>query len=288
MFRLRPRKADTRPAEAAIPRGHGAPPHSSQETSIRGGASAGPPWVFHAVNRITCNTRRGRWSSDAQFLGPAAPLLLSLGIEHQGVNCRPRHLRFAGPSLMGRFSSTSRARWRSSYQVDSDKRIDEIARFDKALLVTRQQISKIQDEGEKNLGQERGPDLLTPTCWCLEDQALISETIREFEATGRNIETCFNAVSKGNNIQAFRRNRRRVPEGEGGRHPRRGAARPAQPARAGREFPEPPGREAGFVVANDLSPPSDSASHRPRLPGLAIVTDSGSKKRATRSSSPGP
>jgi len=32
-----------------------------------------------------------------------------------------------------------------TYQVDPDKRIDEIARFDRALLVTRQQIAKIQD-----------------------------------------------------------------------------------------------------------------------------------------------
>ena len=36
-----------------------------------------------------------------------------------------------------------------SYQVDNDKRIDEIARFDKALLVTRQQIAKIQDEVDR-------------------------------------------------------------------------------------------------------------------------------------------
>ena len=33
-----------------------------------------------------------------------------------------------------------------SYQVDADKRIDEISRFEHALLVTRQQIQKIQSE----------------------------------------------------------------------------------------------------------------------------------------------
>jgi phosphotransferase system enzyme I (PtsI) len=67
-----------------------------------------------------------------------------------------------------------------SYQVDSDKRIDEIARFDKALLVTRQQIAKIQDEVEKNLGKNEAL-IFDAHLLVLEDQALISETIREFE-----------------------------------------------------------------------------------------------------------
>ena len=82
-----------------------------------------------------------------------------------------------------------------SYQVDPDKRIDEIARFDKALLVTRQQISKIQNEVEKNLGKNEAL-IFDAHLLVLEDQALISETIREFETTGRNIETCFDNVSK--------------------------------------------------------------------------------------------
>jgi len=46
-----------------------------------------------------------------------------------------------------------------SYQVDGEKRIEEVARFDKALLTTRQQIAKIQDEVEKNLGEGRSADL---------------------------------------------------------------------------------------------------------------------------------
>jgi len=41
-----------------------------------------------------------------------------------------------------------------NYQVDPGKRIEEISRFEKALLVTRQQIAKIQSEVEKNLGKE--------------------------------------------------------------------------------------------------------------------------------------
>src|SRR5580700_4182816 len=88
-----------------------------------------------------------------------------------------------------------------SYQVDPNKRIDEIARFEKALLLTRQQIGKIQSEVEKNLGASEA-QVFDAHLLVLEDQALISETIRELETTGGNIETCFDQVSR-KYIQAF-------------------------------------------------------------------------------------
>src|ERR1043165_8591281 len=82
-----------------------------------------------------------------------------------------------------------------SYQVDADKRIEEISRFEHALLVTRQQIQKIRDEVEKNLGSDEAR-IFDAHLLVLEDQALISETIREFETTSKNVETCFNKVSQ--------------------------------------------------------------------------------------------
>jgi phosphotransferase system enzyme I (PtsI) len=88
-----------------------------------------------------------------------------------------------------------------SYQVDPEKRIAEVARFDRALLVTRQQISKIKTRG----GEEHrrgGGAIFDAHLMVLEDEALIGETIREFESTGRNIETCFNKVSS-RYVQAF-------------------------------------------------------------------------------------
>ena len=88
-----------------------------------------------------------------------------------------------------------------SYQVELEKRPDEVARFEKALLVTRQQIAKIQDEVEKNLGSEEAL-IFDAHLLVLEDQALIGETIREVESTGYNIETCFNKISS-RYIQAF-------------------------------------------------------------------------------------
>lgn len=87
------------------------------------------------------------------------------------------------------------------YTVDADKRVAEIARFEQALLVTRQQISQVQDQVTKNLGEEEAL-IFDAHQMVLEDQALIGETIRDFEKTGLNIETCFNAVAQ-RYIQAF-------------------------------------------------------------------------------------
>jgi phosphotransferase system enzyme I (PtsI) len=81
-----------------------------------------------------------------------------------------------------------------SYEVSPEKRIDEVARFDRALIATRQQISKIKNEVEKNIGPEEAA-IFDAHLMVLEDEALIGETIREFETTGRNIETCFQRVS---------------------------------------------------------------------------------------------
>lgn len=87
------------------------------------------------------------------------------------------------------------------YTVDPGKRVAEIARFEQALLVTRQQISQVQDQVTKNLGEEEAL-IFDAHQMVLEDQALIGETIRDFQKTGLNIETCFNAVAQ-RYIQAF-------------------------------------------------------------------------------------
>ncbi len=88
-----------------------------------------------------------------------------------------------------------------SYNVGVDKRLEEVSRFEQALVVTRQQIQKIQSVVARNLGPDEAA-IFDAHLLVLEDQALISETIREFEATTKNIETCFNAVAK-RYIQAF-------------------------------------------------------------------------------------
>ena len=87
------------------------------------------------------------------------------------------------------------------YTVDPDKRIAEIARFEHALVVTRQQISQIQVQVTKNLSEEEAL-IFDAHQMVLEDQALIGETIRDFEKSGLNIETCFNTIAE-RYIKAF-------------------------------------------------------------------------------------
>ena len=87
------------------------------------------------------------------------------------------------------------------YQVEPEKHIDEVARFYRALVLTRQQITGIQSEVEKNIGPEEAR-IFDAHLMVLEDQALITETIREFESTGLNVETCFNKISQ-RYIKAF-------------------------------------------------------------------------------------
>ncbi|MEI8089228.1 MAG: phosphoenolpyruvate--protein phosphotransferase [Opitutaceae bacterium] len=159
-----------------------------------------------------------------------------------------------------------------SYQVDLEKRIEEIARFDQALLTTRQQIAKIQDEVEKNLGKEEAL-IFDAHLLVLEDQALIGETIREFEKSGSNIETCFNNVAS-RYIQAFSEIDDEYLRERAG-DIRDVAQRVLQNLLGQAENSLSKLAEKRIVVANDLSP-SDSASID-RSAALGIVMDSGSK-----------
>lgn len=159
-----------------------------------------------------------------------------------------------------------------SYSVDSEKRIDEIARFEKALLVTRQQIAKIQSEVEKNLGPEEAR-IFDAHLLVLEDQALIAETIREFETSNKNIETCFQKVSQ-RYISAFAEIDDEYLRERAG-DIRDVAQRVLQNLLGQAENSLSRLAEKRIVVANDLSP-SDSASID-RSAALAIVTESGSR-----------
>jgi phosphotransferase system enzyme I (PtsI) len=159
-----------------------------------------------------------------------------------------------------------------SYQVDPEKRSGEIARFEKALLATRQQITKIKSEVEKNLGPEEAR-IFDAHLLVLEDQALIAETIRDFEKTGRNIETCFNQVAL-RYVQAFTEIDDEYLRERAG-DIRDVTQRVLQNLLGQSESSLGRLVEKRVVVANDISP-SDSASLN-RGAALAIVTDSGSK-----------
>jgi phosphoenolpyruvate-protein phosphotransferase (PTS system enzyme I) len=159
-----------------------------------------------------------------------------------------------------------------SYQVEPEKRMQEIARFDQAILVTRQQIQKIMSEVDKNLGAEEA-QIFDAHLLVLEDQALISETIREFESTGKNVETCFNKISQ-RYIKAFSEiDDEYLRERPG--DIRDVAQRVLQNLLGHSSQNLSQLVEKRVVVANDISP-SDAAGIDSSQ-ALGIVTDSGSK-----------
>ncbi|MGH8021009.1 MAG: phosphoenolpyruvate--protein phosphotransferase [Opitutaceae bacterium] len=79
------------------------------------------------------------------------------------------------------------------YPIDGTQRESEIQRFEQALLMTRQQITKMQQEIARSLGEDEAR-IFDAHLMVLEDQALIAETIREIDKTMRNVETCFREV----------------------------------------------------------------------------------------------
>lgn len=159
-----------------------------------------------------------------------------------------------------------------SYAVDPAKRPDEIARFEHALLITRQQIQKIQSEVERNLGPDEAR-IFDAHLLVLEDQALIGETIREFESSGFNIETCFNRVSQ-RYIKAFDEIDDEYLRERAG-DIRDVAQRVLQNllGQAGQNLSKLADKRV--VVANDITP--SAAATVDRRQAIAIVTDSGSK-----------
>ncbi len=159
-----------------------------------------------------------------------------------------------------------------AYQVEADKSLGEIARFEQAILVTRQQIQKIMSEVDKNLGPEEAR-IFDAHLLVLEDQALISETIREFESSGQNIETCFNKVSQ-RYIKAFSEIDDEYLRERSG-DIRDVAQRVLQNLLGHSSQSLSQLVEKRVVVANDISP-SDAAGIDSSQ-ALAIVTDSGSK-----------
>jgi phosphoenolpyruvate-protein phosphotransferase (PTS system enzyme I) len=158
------------------------------------------------------------------------------------------------------------------YQVERAKWGAEVARFEQALLTTRQQVQRIMAEVEKNLGEEEAR-IFDAHLLVLEDQALIGETIRDFEKTRINIETCFDRVAR-RYISAFEEIDDEYLRERGG-DIRDVAQRVLGNLLGGGGQRLTRLVDKRIVVANDISP-SDAAG-LDRSSALAIVTDSGSK-----------
>jgi phosphotransferase system enzyme I (PtsI) len=159
-----------------------------------------------------------------------------------------------------------------AYGVDAGRRVEEIARFEQGLVATRRQITKIKNEVEHNLGPDEAR-IFDAHLMVLEDQALIGETIREFENTGANIETCFNNVSQ-RYIKAFDEiNDEYLRERAGDLRDVAQRVLRNLLGQAAHHLGEL--AEKRIVVANDITP-SDAAGIN-RSAAIGIVTDSGSK-----------
>ena len=159
-----------------------------------------------------------------------------------------------------------------SYHVDPAQRAHEITRFEQALLTTRRQIQEIAAQVERNLAAEEAR-IFDAHLMVLEDQVLISETIRELEQSGMNAEYCFNSVSQ-RYIKAFSE-----IDDEYLRE-RAGDIRDVS-QRVLQNLLERPGAslsritEQRVIVANDIAPSAAASIDREKA--IAFVTETGGK-----------
>ncbi len=82
-----------------------------------------------------------------------------------------------------------------SYPIDSDQVDEEIARFEDAIMTTRQQIANLRDQVSQKLSETEA-QIFDAHLLVLEDKALIEETVGEVRDSLYNIESCFNRISQ--------------------------------------------------------------------------------------------
>ena len=82
-----------------------------------------------------------------------------------------------------------------SYPIDSDQVDEEIARFEDAIMATRQQIANLRDQVSQKLSETEA-QIFDAHLLVLEDKALIEETVGEVRDSLYNIESCFNRISQ--------------------------------------------------------------------------------------------
>ena len=81
------------------------------------------------------------------------------------------------------------------YDVQEDDQDAEIARFEEALLETKDQISKIRDDVARNLGEDEAA-IFDAHILVLEDKALIDDVVSEVRTSGDNVEQCLHRVTQ--------------------------------------------------------------------------------------------
>ena len=159
-----------------------------------------------------------------------------------------------------------------AYLLKPEQQAAELERFQSALATTRQQIQKIKFEVEKTLGPDDAR-IFDAHLLVLDDVTLLGETEREFKASSKNIERCFNNVAQ-RYIRAF------SDIDDEYLRERAGDIRDVAErvlrnllGRAELRLSNFPGSRV--VVANDISPSESAVMDRGKV--LAVVTDSGSR-----------
>lgn len=157
-----------------------------------------------------------------------------------------------------------------SYPLVEEQVEAEIARFETAIMATRQQISELRDEVSKKLSETEA-QIFDAHLLVLEDKALIEETVSDVRKSLSNVEFCFNKVAQRyidfftgleddyikervNDIRDVTRRVLRNLAGES--HPDLG------------ELDEP-----GIIVAADISPSEAALMDKQKV--LAIITEHG-------------
>ncbi len=89
------------------------------------------------------------------------------------------------------------------YNIPREQLPQEIQRFERALLTTRSQVSRIRNEVAEKLGEDEAT-IFDAHLMVLEDKALIDETIKEIESSCHNADWAFDQVIR-HFIEAFQK-----------------------------------------------------------------------------------
>jgi len=158
------------------------------------------------------------------------------------------------------------------YTVPNNLMDDEVKRFEDALIETRVQIQKIQDEVRQALGEDEAR-IFDAHLLLLEDKALIDESIREMHDTNENIEKAVWTVGH-RYIVGFSKIdddylRERATD-------LRDVLRRILSNLTGQKLNQFSGMsEEHVLVSNDITPSESASVDKAKL--LGIVTDAGSK-----------
>jgi phosphotransferase system enzyme I (PtsI) len=82
------------------------------------------------------------------------------------------------------------------YDVPAEKVADEVARFEQALIATRQQLHELQQKISTGIGSDAPSSILDVHVSITEDPALIEPVITRLEQDKKNVEYIFNDIAR--------------------------------------------------------------------------------------------